>query len=416
MYRPAFGILVFVCFLIGKSAILNAQWVQTNGLNGGPIVTCLAANGTALFAGAEGSGVYHSTNDGINWKDISTGLTGDALRIYALLLKGTNLFAGTNNGIFLSTDEGTNWSNASSGLAGYPSALFISSLVISDSNLFAGTFNGVYLSTNNGTSWARTSAGLKGDALIINTLTISGHNLFAGTEKGIYTSTDNGFSWNNASTALTGSVYALAMHDASLFAAVYDSGVYRSSNNGANWAAANTGLAGDALIINALTPSGANLFAGTNGGVYRSTDDGGSWVSVSGGLTGKGLTVRSFVIADSTLFAGTGDGVWKCSLTDIKASARPATAGLLTKIQLEQNYPNPVNLSTTINFSIPRSGWVSLRVYDVEGREEAVLLNKSLSAGGYSVRWDATSIPSGMYRYLLEADGTVQTRNLIVAK
>jgi hypothetical protein len=83
---------------------------------------------------------------------------------------------------------------------------------------------------------------------------------------------------------------------------------------------------------------------------------------------------------------------------------------------LTQNYPNPFNPLTSIRFSIPHSGSVSLRVYDIIGRNVATLIDEVMARGNHSVQWDASSMPSGVYFYTLQSGGRVQTKKLILLK
>ncbi len=83
---------------------------------------------------------------------------------------------------------------------------------------------------------------------------------------------------------------------------------------------------------------------------------------------------------------------------------------------LEQNYPNPFNPSTTIRYAIPQPAQVSLKVYDVLGREVATLVNARQSAGVYVANFDATALPSGMYFYRLQAGSFSETRKMMLVK
>jgi len=83
---------------------------------------------------------------------------------------------------------------------------------------------------------------------------------------------------------------------------------------------------------------------------------------------------------------------------------------------LEQNYPNPFNGISNFGFSISDFGWVKLTVYDLLGREVAVLVNERKPAGHYEVRFDASGLSSGVYLYRLEAGGFVATRKLHLVK
>ena len=89
---------------------------------------------------------------------------------------------------------------------------------------------------------------------------------------------------------------------------------------------------------------------------------------------------------------------------------------MLGTFQLLQNYPNPFNPSTTISFTIPARSTVLLKVFDVIGREVAVIASATLPAGSYERRWDATGIPSGAYFYQLQVNGAIETKKLLLLK
>ncbi len=83
---------------------------------------------------------------------------------------------------------------------------------------------------------------------------------------------------------------------------------------------------------------------------------------------------------------------------------------------LYQNYPNPFNPSTTISFSIPVQGNVSLKIFNVIGQEVAALVNENLSTGNYSFNWNASNQPSGIYFYNLQTGNFVETKKMILLK
>ncbi|MCB0724438.1 MAG: choice-of-anchor J domain-containing protein [Ignavibacteriae bacterium] len=84
--------------------------------------------------------------------------------------------------------------------------------------------------------------------------------------------------------------------------------------------------------------------------------------------------------------------------------------------RLSQNYPNPFNPSTSINFDIAAKGFVSLKVYDMLGREVANLVNKELTAGSYSYNFDASKLNSGIYFYKLQTGSFVETKKMMLVK
>jgi len=88
----------------------------------------------------------------------------------------------------------------------------------------------------------------------------------------------------------------------------------------------------------------------------------------------------------------------------------------ISSFKLEQNYPNPFNPGTKINYSIAKSGEVSLKVYDILGINVASLVNEFKDAGIYSVVFNAYSLPSGIYFYQLKAADFVETKKMILLR
>jgi hypothetical protein len=86
------------------------------------------------------------------------------------------------------------------------------------------------------------------------------------------------------------------------------------------------------------------------------------------------------------------------------------------EFELLQNYPNPFNPSTTIQFSLLRSGYVTLKVYNTLGKEVATLAAKNLPAGKHQATWNASGLADGVYFYRLQAGDLAQTKKLIIAK
>jgi hypothetical protein len=99
-------------------------------------------------------------------------------------------------------------------------------------------------------------------------------------------------------------------------------------------------------------------------------------------------------------------------LTGIK-NASPTTP---ETFNLRQNYPNPFNPTTTISFILPSKSFVSLKVFDLQGREVATIVSEELSVGTYKYQWNATNRTSGVYFYRLQTDSFTETKKLILLK
>ncbi|MCX6136786.1 MAG: T9SS type A sorting domain-containing protein [Ignavibacteriales bacterium] len=310
-----------------------------------------------------------------------------------LVAMDANLFAGTyqeggggapSGGVFLSTNNGTSWVNT--GL-----------INTAGTNLFAGTDGGVFLSANNGTSWSAVNNGLTNG---VRCLVVSGTNLFAGTRNGVFLSTNNGTSWVNTGLINT-DVSSFAVSGTKLFAGTYDGDVFLSANNGTSWSAVHNGLTNTSVW--SLAVSGTNLFAGLWGsGVFLSTNSGTSWTAVNTGLTNT--TVYSFAVLGTNLFAGTyGNGVWRRPLSEMITDVKQSTSPLPETFSLSQNYPNPFNPSTTISFSLPTKSFVTLKIFDVLGKQVSEVISEELLPGNYTRQWNASDLTSGVYFYRLSA-------------
>jgi len=409
-------IFALLCLITGTDQ-LYAQWTQTNGPSGGA-VRKIVVSSTNLFAAVDSAGVFVSTDNGTNWTTVNSGLTN--LYVWALVTDGTNLLAGTNgDGVFISANNGTNWTQ--DGFSGD----FIHCLTVSGSNVFAGYVNGVYRSNDSRTSWTPFNTGLTSKdvtCFAVSPNGTGGTNLFAGTfvygtsAGGVFLSTDDGSNWTKVSTGLTNlNIWALAASNKNLFAGTYKGGIFLSTDNGTNWTAVNTGLTNTDIYCFAV--SGTNLFAGTHGsGVFLSTDNGTSWTQVNTGLP-PNTVVYSLGINGTNLLAGVGSsGVWRRPLSDMITGVENLKSELPKEFSLQQNYPNPFNPSTNISFTLPSKSFVSLKVFDLIGREVATIVSEEMSAGSYARTWNASAFSSGVYFYRLTAGTFVQTHKLCLLR
>jgi photosystem II stability/assembly factor-like uncharacterized protein len=154
---------------------------------------------------------------------------------------------------------------------------------------------------------------------------------------------------------------------------------------------------------------------GSSGIIFMSSDAGESWQQMSSG-TRQNLNAifflnerRGIAVGDSGTILFTENG---------GTTGVPAEPSHLPKtIFLDQNYPNPFNPATSIRYRMSGSGFVSFRIFDVLGREVAILVEGTMAAGEHTVQWDAGELPSGVYFYELKVGSDFQqTRKMLLIK
>jgi hypothetical protein len=197
-----------------------------------------------------------------------------------------------------------------------------------------------------------------------------------------------------------------------------NAGVFLSTDNGSNWNAINNGISGTAGI--SLATHGENVFAAMGSfGVYLTTDNGSNWNAINAGLTIDNETnayALSLGFRENYIFAGTRIGIWRRPLSEIITGIVKRKENVPAAFLLEQNFPNPFNPTTTINFSISNNSYVSLKILDNSGKEVRTLVNGVKPRGNYQIEFDASKLPSGIYYYRLQSGDFSETKKLILLR
>ena len=123
------------------------------------------------------------------------------------------------------------------------------------------------------------------------------------------------------------------------------------------------------------------------------------------------ITINDMVPANDGVFEAWSIAILTETSTDVKSTDVPPS-----EFTLFQNYPNPFNPSTRIKYQVSSISQVSLKVYDLLGREVATLVNEYKPAGSYEANFDAKGLSSGIYFYKLQAGSFVQTRKMVLLK
>ncbi|MFQ3598265.1 MAG: T9SS type A sorting domain-containing protein [Chloroherpetonaceae bacterium] len=152
--------------------------------------------------------------------------------------------------------------------------------------------------------------------------------------------------------------------------------------------------------------------------VHRSNDQA-NW-TVLGFVRGAGTTTeaQSYTFTDAQ---AAGRVFYRLKQIDFDgqfeySNVIEVNAGLPKQFVLEQNYPNPFNPTTSVAYQLPTAGNVSLKVFDMLGKEVATLVNGRQEAGAYTINFNANQLSSGVYFYRLQAGNFVQTRKMMLVK
>ncbi len=398
-----------------------------NGINNSIAIKALkvfsSEYGNSILAGSFPSGVFISSDNGSHWDAANNGI--NSIEINALAISGNNIFAGGPTGVFISANSGVSWDTTGLSNTGEVVSLLSAADAKGDTLILAGTWNGLFTSSNNGKTWDSTELKQDVTALAAYSNGQAGMNIFAGTRgSGIYLSTDNGVTWNSLHNGISAveNINALCFSGENLFAAT-DYILYRSKDNGTSWTS--TGLNTAAISSNiflyslAVDTTGTNgliIFAGTNDhGVLVSKDTGNTWDVSNPGLSD--LCIYSLAVSGKYLFAGTNiSGVWMSPVSDLTGIHETSPKKLPQMFSLYQNYPNPFNPSTIISYSVPKSSLVTIKVYDILGREVETLVNEQKNSGNYKVTFNAGKLASGVYFYQLRSSDYTSIKKMLLLK
>lgn len=404
-------IVSLIIFVFSTKLLISQTWIQT--LNGiGMWSMCKDIQGN-VYAGTTGTvkAVYKTTNAGLNWITLIPNGVTNFLSI-AVDSTGYIYAANVSNGLMKSTDGGNNWTTI-------PISTFNNKNVQSvacgkNGYIIVGCVSGgIFRSTDYGTTFLDTA--LTG-ASIVN-ITVDKYNsniIYAGASStsgtvGFFISTNAGLSFTGPYNLNSG-WGVMQKTPTELYMITTTTGVpfSKSTDGGYNWSTVSTqpgAMRGSALDI------AGNIYISGNGGVFKSTNNGVNFINM--GITTSG---NQIVSQGNKLFAAmtgsTTGGVW--IYTDSTLSEIVPIGNDIPKdFELKQNFPNPFNPSTNIKFSTAKDEFVSIKVFDMLGKEVKSLVNEFLKAGKYSVKFNGDRLSSGVYFYKMNS-GKVNIQRIMV--
>ncbi len=329
-----------------------------------------------------GSGIINTNNGGNSWNVIvdniqMAGTMYDVMFTdmnsgYAVGQTYDNSYSSYWGVIYKTSDGGGNWTN---------------SIITEETQNQNTEFRAVH-STGSGIIYA---GGLN---------TISTNSLFK--------STDNGANWSALN--FFHDVNSIWFSSANNGFIASNLGIFKTTDAGLSWVNV---LSTPEVLFSLSIKNSYGFAVGANGKIYKSTDAGLNWYLMTSPVNNQ-ILKRVFVVSNNLAYAvGTNGTILK--YTDFPVGIEEGTIFQETFL-LTQNYPNPFNPSTKISFSIPKTAIVSLKVYDISGKEVAVLVNDNLNAGNHEVIFNASILSSGVYFYTLRTKGFSLTKTMLLVK
>jgi len=408
------------------------------------------------------NGIYKTTDGGANWFVSNTGIGAiknfisfamsptDPNTIYA----GSSFAVATSTGptaIYKSTDGGANWVLSSNGLPTDPTEINpVRTMQVSSANpnvVIAGLFvntatllGGFYVSTDAGANWVQKNNGLPiVQALLLRSSAIRpvfdnqfylGLDYSGGTNIGVWATTDGGNNWfdfNGGTMLNTYTVRALVFNPSgnhTLFAGRASGtanlgGVYEYTFS---FVPVELVSFSAEVFSNNVTLSWITATEINNSGFQIERRNTGTdvWMNM-GFVNGSGNSTETKYYSFTDNSVSVGNYFYRLKQVDYNGNSTyssevEVTVLPVSEYTLKQNYPNPFNPSTKIAFSIPKSSFVSLKVFDILGNEISTLVNGDLPQGSYEVEFIAKDLPSGVYFYNITAGEFSKTMKMNLLK
>ncbi len=426
------------------SANVFSQWTycpgSTNmtGLGSNPGIYCFDGSLAIVVGGIAGAPkVYRTTNGGANFTNVTGNITGAEMYAGCIVnattyIVGDGPASGTAR-LWRTSDGGTTWTNVltTGGAGGFFNGIVKAStnpnFIVAQSDAFAGTAV-MFISTNGGVNWTaspQTGVGFTiGSLPSVYCIDANFFGCGASTTPRIGWTANGGTTWTGTPISVTGTFTSgVAFNDNKLNGLGVTStsfpNVSRTTNGpGGPWTNVSAGTGTSTLNILRWAPTTNICFMATSqttNPIKMTTDNGSTWSAMStAGISGFFDISVQTVGGNIVGFCVAGDGSVVRLSTPV--SVDPTNTSTPTDFVLHQNYPNPFNPSTTIKYSVPVAGNVSIKIYNSMGAEVMTIVNKAHTVGNYVENVDLSAFSSGIYFYTLTTDGFKDTKKMMLVK
>lgn len=359
--------------------------------------------------------VRKSVNGGISWSTILT-VSGPLNRMYFLDVNTGTVVGGLGN-IRRTTNGGVTWISQTNPTGSGP--LQGVKFINSNTGFIAGNSRTILFTTDGGTTWINrphgSNQGIWYDVSFFNANTgvVVG---VATTGQPIIRTTDAGLSWNSVTPLIASSYFRVSFSDNNTGFCIGTGSAYalaKTTNNGNNWIGVNS--TGSFVFRGLSVIDTINVVVvGDDGKIFRSGNSGLNWLQQPSGTT-KSLYGVSFINPNTGWACGDTGTLVKTTTGGI-TPIQPISNILPKSFSLYQNYPNPFNPVTKIKFDLPKAAFITVKIYDLLGREVTELVNEELNPGTYEVDWDASVYSSGMYFYEIKTETYRDVKKMILVK
>lgn len=426
---------IFLIVLLSIASLCSAQFVVQNTPTTNYVNSISSPSNSVAWASGPSQQLIRTTTSGESWIS-ALGNIPSTLRFIDIWAQDslTAHLSATGNGgteayIFKTSDGGTTWQQKFFQSGGFINAtFFINSLTgFASGDPVGGRWT--FLKTSDGgNTWDSSGMYLSapaGEVGVANCLFYAGNKIWFGTQSGkIYYSANSGNNWVITDTYMTG-VQSIFFNDAATGRGFAADNYYENDTtllttfDGISWIMATPP---DLDRIPGLTgiPGSSNYWITKASSIYRTTNNGDSWHMVYNNLPPNPVLLDICASRSGpsprNIYVCRNDGKIVKGNADVSSGIELISIEVPDRFELKQNFPNPFNPTTKIIFNLRNSGNVSLKIYNQSGQLISELVNEYKTPGSYSVDFDGSNFPSGVYFYKMQSGTTTDTKKMILIK